>query len=96
MESTVQWVIGGLTTIIGGITAFLGTTMFRHHKDVMDLHNSLDKRLVIIESRPHVDPIEYIKAMAQLTAAMTNQTSEIARLRNEIEGLKQTLKGRVP
>lgn len=76
-----QWVIGGIVT---AITTALGWTLHlivANREKIHDLDtasqekvNKLSERVVTLETRPHIDAIEYTKAMTRLAEAITALT----------------------
>jgi len=46
----------------------------------LDKLNDLHTRMAVLETRPHVDPIEYTRLIAGLTSAVTALTTQVASL----------------
>ena len=77
-----RWVIGGLVVAYGTMLGWIVTLIIDNRK-FMAL---LDKRLAVIESRPHVNPVEYVRAITEVTgslAALTTQLTQNAGTREE-------------
>lgn len=62
-----MWVMGIVTAVSGGVIAWLVAW-------VVDLQKSVSK----LEARPYVDPVDYTKVIAEVTAALTALTIRIS------------------
>ena len=82
MEDWFRWVIGGLIGLYTAVTGWLAHLVL----SIRDKHASLDKRMAVMEVRPHIDPVVNMKVLTELTLAVTNLTtrlSESNQVRNE-------------
>lgn len=69
MEEWFRWFAGVSISLLAGILAWLATLML-----------NLERRLIVLESKPYIDPIKY-------TEIMTTLTLEVARLTKEVHSL---------
>lgn len=92
MDDWFRWFMGllitGWTSVISGLAAIL----FGKLKVITDRQDSqslglqtLDKRLSLLEARPAVDPLEYVKALTELTASLNSLASKVERLTKEVD-----------
>ena len=90
MDDWFRFVVG---TVVAGLTALAG--WFAH---VLFTYNDkigkLEVRVAVLETRPHVDPLDYVKAVTEMSAAIANLTQTIVALRAEIQNLERIISKR--
>ena len=65
-----EWLRWGAGIVAGAALALSGW--------LLKLAHDLDKRVTVLEQRPHIDPVEYTRAVTELTVAMANLTTQLA------------------
>lgn len=66
-EEIFRWVVGLLVGLATPILAWIGIRV-----------NDVDKRLAVLENRRQVDPIEYTKAIVEMSAALASLSAKLA------------------
>lgn len=90
MDDWFRFVVG---TIVAGLTTLAG--WFAHVLFVYnDKISRVDVRLSVLEHQPHVDPLDYVKAVTEMSAAIANLTQTITMLRSEIQNLERVISKR--
>lgn len=69
-----RWIVGIVVGIMIAVIGW-GATMINTNRNSI---TKLDSRIVAIESRPTVDPIDYTKAITQMATALANLTDRLA------------------
>lgn len=82
-----RWVLGVLNGIYLLVLGWLVNTLAVIQRE----HRDLDKRLTVIESRPQVDPLVYVKAVAEMTAALREIQIAQNQMRAQLDAIKDEL-----
>ena len=90
MDDWFRFVVG---TVVAGLTAVAGWfahVLFKYNDKIADVGT----RVAVLENQPHVDPLDYIKAVTEMSSAIANLTQTIALLRAEIQNLERVISKR--
>ena len=66
MEDWFKWILGGLVGLYSAVTGFVVGLILHDRKRL----GELDRRLAVVETRIHVDPIVYMQDVTEIKAAI--------------------------
>lgn len=83
-----RFIFGSVVAMLTALSGWFTHTLF-HFNDKI---SSLSTRVSVVENKPQVDPIDYVKAITEMSAAIAALTATIAQLRTEIQQLETLIR----
>lgn len=77
MTELFMWIVGGSLAAFGGVLGIAIIQQLGTNEKLTRLVADLDKRLYFQENRAQVDPIEYTKAFAEMSASIVRLMEKI-------------------
>lgn len=74
-----RWVLGGLVAATTAISTWLATLYVGQSGEI----SALKTRITVLEQRPHIDPIEYTRAITNMANAIKSLTEALERSATE-------------
>lgn len=83
-----RFIFGSVVAMLTALSGWFAHTLFRFGDNL----SALTTRVSIMENKPQVDPIDYVKAITEMSAAIDALTATIAQLRTEIQQLETAIR----
>lgn len=78
-----RWIVGTILAVFMAFSGWVAHLILRNREEISDI----EAELKVLKARPHVDPIEYTKAITEMASAITAMTLAINELRKEVHEL---------
>ena len=83
-----RFIFGTVTAALTGAAGWFGHLFMHQSKELHDLKT----RVSVLENKPSVDPLDYVKAITEMSSAIAGLTATIALLREEIRQLEAVIR----
>lgn len=94
MEQWVRWVIDAIIVVWFGISGWIYRTVMEYNKRLAvheGFHKTLELRLQTVEQRQTVDPLDYIKTVTELTAALREVANRLGDVVRDLDRMTDRL-----
>lgn len=82
-----QWSLGIAVGLLTAVVAWVGNKL----ATLTDRIAKAETAVAILENEHHVDPLDYVKAVTEMSTAIATLTATIGELRSEIRNLERVI-----